>query len=447
MTYPVQFRHVAGQTIVDFVRVRHRVFRLPVLLLVVLLTLSGCGGTGTSTTEPIAWHLDPTATHIPPPTATLPPVPTATTQPSPTATSVPEQHGDSHGASTLSADELQTLQPNELGVVTVFEYHVITTNPEEEAQFVRTKDDFIADLTWMYEHDFYAVPLRDVLENRISAPAGKIPMVLTFDDATTWQFDATEDADGNLVISPDSAVGILEDFFAAHPDFGHTAVFAVVVNNCFAFPDADQMPLCEKKLKWLADHGYEIANHTMNHADLLDVTDDEFMHEVGETKLFIDEHVSGPANLGDVLFLPFGNYPDKDDHQDQRAMMRDGFEYKGETIKLAGAMMVGSNPAVSPASVSWDPIWIPRVQCFDESLEYWFDVFTSGGTVLYVSDGDPNTITVPDPLPGWLPGELDPDLIQEWGRDLVQYDPDTGEVNGSGRTNGRKHDDARGDLG
>jgi hypothetical protein len=327
---------------------------------------------------------------------------------------------------------------------------VITTDPDEEAQFVRTKDDLIADLTWLYEHNFYVIPLRELIENRISAPAGKIPMVLTFDDATTWQFDAREDANGNLVISPDSAVGILEDFFAAHPDFGHTAVFAVIVNNCFAFPDADQMPLCDKKLQWLADHGYEVANHTMNHADLLDVPDDEFMHEVGETKLFIDEHVQGPANLGDVLFLPFGNYPDKDEHPEQRAMMRDGFEYKGETIKLAAAMMVGSNPTVSPASNAWDPIWIPRVQCFDESLEYWFDVFTNGGTTMYVSDGDPDTITIPQPLPGYLPGEFDPDVIRSWGRNLVQYDPDTGEIDAPHKTSHSKknnQDDNRGDLG
>jgi hypothetical protein len=431
---------------VDILRLRHSASRLSILMVVLALVLTGCSSGSSS--EPVAWHIDPTPT-LPIPTATataVPPTPASTA----TATIVPTATGDASAspqppAQVLSADKLKTLAPNELGVVPILEYHVITTDPTQEAQFVRTKDDFIADLTWLYDHNFYIITVRELIENRISAPAGKYPVVLTFDDATSFQFSATKGADGKLVIDPDSAVGILEDFFASHPGFGHTALFAIIVNNCFAFPDDSQMDICGDKLTWLAEHGYEIGNHTMNHMDLLDQDDETFMHEVGQAKLFIDEHVSGLANLGDVLILPFGNYPDKDDHPDQREMLRNGFEYKGETIKIRAAMMVGSNPVVSPASVAWDPIWIPRVQAFDESLAYWFDVFTSGGTVLYVSDGNPETITIPDPLPGYLGDELDPDTIVAWGCDLIQYSPETGKVTAEIAGHGDGED--RGDLG
>jgi peptidoglycan/xylan/chitin deacetylase (PgdA/CDA1 family) len=430
--------------VVDILRLRHSASRLSILTVVLALILTGCSSGSSS--EPVAWHIDPTPT-LPIPTATasaVPPTPEATATIAPTATGA-RSGSPHHAGQLLTADKLKSLAPNELGVVPVLEYHVITTDPTQEAQFVRTKDDFIADLTWLYDHNFYIITMRELIENRISAPAGKNPVVLTFDDATSFQFSATKGADGKLVIDPDSAVGILEDFFASHPGFGHTALFAFIVNNCFAFPDDSQMDICGDKLTWLAEHGYEIGNHTMNHMDLLDQDDETFMHEVGQAKIFIDQHVPGPANLSDVLILPFGNYPDKDEHPDQRAMLRNGFEYKGETIKIRAAMMVGSNPVVSPASVSWDPIWIPRVQAFDESLAYWFDVFTSGGTVLYVSDGNPATITIPDPLPGYLPDQLDPDTIAAWGCELVQYNPDSGKVTFDSVSHAQGDD--RGDLG
>jgi hypothetical protein len=61
----------------------------------------------------------------------------------------------------------------------------------------------------------------------------------------------------------------------------------------------------------------------------------------------------------------------------------------------------------------------------------WLPEFESGGAILYTSDGNPDTVTVPDPLPGSLDGALDPDLIAASGKTLIQYDPGTGEPTGS----------------
>jgi hypothetical protein len=47
----------------------------------------------------------------------------------------------------------------------------------------------------------------------------------------------------------------------------------------------------------------------------------------------------------------------------------------------------------------------------------------SGEVILYTSDGDPDTISVPDPLPPLLEGELDPGLIAASNKTLIQYDP------------------------
>jgi hypothetical protein len=166
----------------------------------------------------------------------------------------------------------------------------------------------------------------------------------------------------------------------------------------------------------------------MTHANLEDVTDEQFMEEVGGMELWLQEHVSGPGLLSGVLVLPYGMYPDRDLHPWQRVMLRDGFEYEGETIVINGAFLVGANPTESPSSAEYDPIFIARIQANAESLDLWFPLFESGGVSLYVSDGDPHTITVPDPLPADLEGQLDPAAIAASGKVLLRYDTGTGAL-------------------
>jgi peptidoglycan/xylan/chitin deacetylase (PgdA/CDA1 family) len=385
------------------------------LLLVSLVTACGSGG---DAGEPGAWQtLTPTVE------SPLPEVAAAK------ETKMPPAMGDmippAEPAGRLTTDQLLTYQPNELGVIPVLQYHVFVTDPELVDQFTMTIETFNAHLQWLYDHDFYVIPMADFIHDAIAAPPGKHPVVLTFDDGTAGQFRFIKGRDGELVPDPDSAVGVMEAFFTKHPDFGRGGFFAVLPFNCFAEPnEPDQMPYCDQKLTWLAEHGYEVGNHTAGHQDLLDVSDERFMSEIGEAALWIDERVPEPGNLSRVLVVPYGNYPDADLHQEQRRMMREGFEYEGTEIRIEAAFMVGANPAESPSSTLWDPIWIPRIQTFEEVTDYWFTAFAEGSVILYTSDGNPDTVTVPDPLPTLLEGELDPDLISESGKELIQYSPD-----------------------
>jgi len=328
----------------------------------------------------------------------------------------------------LEPNELRTYQPNELGVVPILEYHMITTDPAEVAQFVRLADDMRADLQWLYEH-FYIVPLRDVFNNTIQVPAGKHPVALTFDDGTSTQFSFIKDKNGELVPDPDTAVGILEAFYAKHPDFGRGGHFAPLIFNGFANPDTSQEPYFEEKLHWLVERGYEVGNHTKQHNDLYDMDTDHFVEVVAEPIAYMDKVLGDiPQNQSRILTLPFGNSPDKDLHPDQRKMMREGIPYEGTTYHLTGALLVGADPAPSPASTEWDPIWTPRIQAFDDSLDFWFDMFENGGVILYTSDGNPDTVAVPTPLPASMEGTLDIDALTAAGKAVIQYDPDTGKV-------------------
>ncbi len=328
------------------------------------------------------------------------------------------------GSGRLTAEEIQIYQPNELGVIPVLQYHVFVTDEAKMDSFTTTIDRFNAQLQWLYDHNFFLISMESFISNRITAPPGKHPVVFTFDDASPGQFRLIRGKDGTLVPDPLSAVGAMEAFIAIHPDFGRGGFFAVLPSNCFAMPaEPDQLPYCDRKLTWLSERGYEVGNHTVGHQDLRDVTDDVFAREVGGATLWVRDHVPAPGALGDVMVMPYGNYPDKETHQAQRLMMRDGFQHEGQRIRIRAAFMVGAEPSVAPSSTLWDPLFISRIQTSDEVLDHWFEAFSDGSVILYVSDGHPGTIVLPTPLPSELEAELDPDLIAGQGKKLVNYHP------------------------
>jgi len=53
--------------------------------------------------------------------------------------------------------------------------------------------------------------MSDYLNNNISVPAGCIPIIFTFDDGTSGQFNLVEE-NGTLKVNKKSAVGIMEEF-------------------------------------------------------------------------------------------------------------------------------------------------------------------------------------------------------------------------------------------
>jgi peptidoglycan/xylan/chitin deacetylase (PgdA/CDA1 family) len=412
--------------------------------------LTGCGGDGTEGAQ-IQWipgtppgevaRIDqptPTETALPTATATdgeaATAAPTPTSQPAAASTATsPAESADLVTGRKLTAQELARFKPDELGQIPVLEYHDLVADPKDEAQFARTIADFRADLDWLYKHDFYIVPLRDVIQNEIKAPAGKHPVVLTFDDSYASQFRYLIGNDGSVTIDPDSAVGIIEAMYAKHPDFGRGGFFAVIPTFCFDWGptthEDDQTQYCSQKIGWLLDNGYEVGNHTHDHTDLYDVTDEEFAAQVGGAIEALQEYDSRVK--ADIIAMPFGNYPKKG-HEEQRDMLRNGFTYDGHDYQMLGALMVGANPSVSPVSTDWDPLYIPRIQAWDKdaqkkdknlrdatSLTDWFDLFASDPSRLYTSDGDPNTITVPNQVPDSLGDTFDEGKAE--GKEIVRY--------------------------
>jgi peptidoglycan/xylan/chitin deacetylase (PgdA/CDA1 family) len=314
---------------------------------------------------------------------------------------------------TLTDEELQEYQPNELGQIMVLMYHVIEHDADPDEVYSRTPDQFRNDLQWLYDNDFYVIPIQDYIRNEIRAPAGKRPVVLTFDDGTIGQFRFIEQDDGSVAIDPDSAVGILEDFFTRYEDFGRGGLFSILPNSPFAWPEAeDQMQYAEEKLQWLVDNGYELGNHTVGHVNLRESSDEEIKSELARAIDMITEYAPG-AEV-DVLAVPFGVYPEGGD-----TSIFEGWEYEGRQYALEAALMVGAEPAPSPVHTDFDPMWIPRINADDEQLGRWFSFVEENPGIMYVSDGNSDTIAVPEDVHPWLVDTFDEAKAE--GKTIIRY--------------------------
>ena len=405
------------------------------LVMLTLLALAGCGSndaTSTPTGARLATTATAATTDFAPTTAASRPAGGATSAPTaplsattaaaatptdaPTATDVTDAEPTATNAADsnhiLTPDELQQYKPNELGEVPILEYHQLGPDPE---QFIRTPDQFRGDLQWLYDNNFHVVSLHAFLTSSIDIPAGKKPVVLTFDDSSASQFRVSENPDGSLAIDPDCAVGIMELFFSAHPDFGRGAMFAVLPQTLFdwgSVDEPDQAQFGETKLQWLVQNGYEVGNHTYDHVDLSTLSDDEIMQELAQANDAILTIV--PDAQIEAITLPYGMYPDGGDD----TLLR-GFDYNGQTYHWVCALEVGADPAVNPISNQYDPYATARIQAFDEELDKWKETFAENPGILYVSDGNPDTVTVPNDLHPWLVDTLDESKLG--GKQLVRY--------------------------
>lgn len=300
---------------------------------------------------------------------------------------------------------------NELGRIPILMYHAFVFDEENTNEWTLTFDQFRAQLDWLVANDFTMVGLNSVITRDFDVPAGRKPVVLTFDDGSGGQFRLRQSADGGLELNPDTALGILEEYMREYPEFAGPAFFAVLPNWCFKFPDDSDPSTCEERLQWLVDNGYEVGNHTMDHKELTHVTIDEFKEQiVGPTEWFA-ERISGPNNLSDVLVLPFGAYPHDDTF---RNLLFDGFWLHGEYFVPTLVLEVGGGPTRSPFHIEWTTnLW--RYNTEPGMFWGWADAIESGEVELFVSDGSVETVTVPE---GWE-GALDQDRILEDGRRIV----------------------------
>ncbi len=282
----------------------------------------------------------------------------------------------------LQEGELNRLKVNELGSVMILEYHVIG----KEDRWARTPENFRADLDLLYEQGYRCISLKDLVTNNVKVEAGYTPVVFTFDDSSQSQFNYVEQ-DGQPIIDPACAVGVMEQFRAEHPDFNMTATF-FVEPRLFS-----QEEYTEKKLRFLVENGYDIGNHGTNHPAFADLDDEEIMEEITGNIKAVQAYLPDYQQLS--IALPYGSEP-------RNIAVLDAGSYGGIEYDFLASLLVGANPAPSPVDKSFDPMRLPRVQALDPSLDEggsghcaWLQYFMDNPERRYRSDGDPRVVTIP----------------------------------------------------
>ena len=282
---------------------------------------------------------------------------------------------------------------NELGEVPIMMYHGIenitnkyTGGNIDKDGYNRTSKAFQEDLKFYYEKGYRMVRLIDYANGIINTSLGYSPLVLTFDDGNANNFKVTgKDETGNLIFDPMSAIGILESFKKEHPDMNVTATFFLNSGLC------NQPNYNEEIIKWLVENGYDVGNHTTNHANFLNINTSKTQEVVGKLYKTLDSII--PGKYVPIVALPFGS-PYSKNHSNYPYILNG--EYDGFTYQTEVALRVGWESEVSPFDLRFDKTFLKRCRAYDnDGVE--FDIkmnFKLLDKDRYISDGDKDTIVI-----------------------------------------------------
>jgi peptidoglycan/xylan/chitin deacetylase (PgdA/CDA1 family) len=271
------------------------------------------------------------------------------------------------------------VKANELGVIPVLMHHRLVDKVDSE--YDMTPAWFRAELDRLLAEGYYPVTTLQVARRDLGhVPAGRAPVVLTFDDSSRGQLHYS-----GAKIAADSAVGMLLDFTREHPDFPAAASF-YLNKDPFAIGDPHRVVGDLHRL------GMEVGNHTYDHVPLR-LPAAKVQQQLGELAAMVGTAVPGLQPR--TMALPLGVEPSIP------ALARAG-RWRHTTYRNEAVLLVGAEPAHSPWHKSWDPAGVPRIRSSSyqggkaEFLStWWLDRIKAGTVTRYVSAGNPGHVTFP----------------------------------------------------
>lgn len=308
---------------------------------------------------------------------------------------------DPVAAQPMTPEKARAIGANELGMVMVLEYHKIG---RPSTEWTRTPEDFRADLALLWDEGYYPINLRDLATGNIEVPAGKTPVVLTFDDSSPGQYRLLEDG----TIDPDSAVGIMQAAARAGRWVSRASFYVLLEvrpadHLLFGQPDSQS-----EKLRNLVSWGYEIGSHTVTHLNLQEASHDESVKQLAVSKSTI-EKIVGSGYSVDTMSVPFGAYPEDDS-------ILAGGTHEDLTYRYLAAVEVTGGSTPSPYSTEFSALHIPRIVVDGGSIGAAVQRFKDNPKVRYVSDGDPSAVSFPAEVPDELGAAL-----ADLGRPIITY--------------------------
>src|SRR6202521_179292 len=284
--------------------------------------------------------------------------------------------------------------PNEMGRIMVLEYHLIT---DHNGDYARERGQFRKDLELLYSRGYRPVNMSDVLDKKLDLPRGQSPVVFVFDDASPEQFRYI-DNNGKLDIDPTSGIGIWLDFKKTHPDWNNKAVFCLLSgasagHNFFGDRgiQGQKSNWRFRKVKWLADNGFELCDHTLWHAQLNKYPDPFVQEQIARNALAIDSAVPGYKIRS--MALPQGLWPKN------RALASKGSWTNPKTGKTVSydwpvVFEVAGGPMRSPHDPAFNPGKTPRIQVIGKAMEAMINKLGKAGN-MYITDGNPAVVAKP----------------------------------------------------
>ena len=282
------------------------------------------------------------------------------------------------------------VRANELGRIPVVMYHDVNDKVGKNTKMNRTKESFEKDLQLLHDKGFYPVTLRSVIDGSMDVPAGKSPVVITFDDARESQFRLIESSE-SYSVDTESAYGMIEKFCKANPDWKPVATFFVLPKSEKTLEPFGQVGLGGDKIKYLMSKGCEIGNHSLRHKSFGRMTAKQLQDELSGAQKAVQAYASDVQITS--LANPYGVYPrNKADWK----FLANGTGVGGSYTHTA-VCQAAWRPTVSPAAKGFNPVRIERITPEDLKfgLAYWVGELTSGRMTRFVSDGDASVVSYP----------------------------------------------------
>ena len=283
---------------------------------------------------------------------------------------------------------------NEIGNVPIMMYHQIKDMKNSDTKYTggnvdydgytRTTEAFRKDLDFYYENGYRMIRLIDYVNGKIDVELGYSPIVLTFDDGLNEIDILGLDDNDNLIINPNCALGILEEYKNKYKDFNITATF--FINNTLFYSQKYN----EKIIKYLIDNGYDIGNHTYTHPNINKLDSETVIKEVGKMYQLLDKLTD--SKYVNIVALPFGN---PSNTSDNFKYILSGI-YDDTPYNTISTLRVSWEANYSPFNKSFDKTYIKRIRAYDNNgtnfdIEYNFNKLKNNR---YISDGDTNTVVI-----------------------------------------------------
>lgn len=287
------------------------------------------------------------------------------------ASTTPGSTSAATSAALQTAPAGGALPENQLGRIPVLEYHVI--DGDKNSLYTRTAASYRADLEAAYRLGYRPITIAQMLDKDFrDVPAGMSPVVFVYDDASPSQFRYIE-KDGRLEIDPTSGMGIWLDFAKSHPGWKNRGTYCMLNGGAAGhnfFGDGPKFDGQKKewrfqKVKWLADNGFELCDHTLWHMKLSQYPDAAVQEQIVRNAMGIDSAVPGYKIR--TMALPYGLWP-KNRQLAWQGSWTDPKTKQTHSYKFEAVLEVAGGPARSPYDPQFNPKSINRVEAVGDDI-------------------------------------------------------------------------------